>query len=103
MVGSQFKQLVHQGTPADNNDLMYRENHESKTSPAFGFTFDNSSVKTEYTAVTNVINQYLPGLVWGSIDPETDLPKFQAALKDAGLDAIIAEKQKQLDAWAAQQ
>ena len=103
VVGSQFKQLVHQGTPADNNDLMYRENHESKTSPAFGFTFDNSSVKTEYTAVTNVINQYLPGLVWGSIDPETELPKFQAALKDAGLDAIIAEKQKQLDAWAAQQ
>ena len=102
VVGSQFKQLVHQGTPEDNNDLMYRENHESKTSPAFGFTFDSSSVKTEYTAVTNVIDQYLSGLVWGSIDPATELPKFQEALKDAGLDTIIAEKQKQLDAWAAQ-
>lgn len=102
VVGSQFKQLVHAGTPKDNNDLMYRENHESKTSPAFGFTFDSTPVKTEYTAVTNVINQYLPGLVWGSIDPETELPKFLDALQEAGLDDIIAAKQEQLDAWAVQ-
>lgn len=102
VVGSQFHQFVHVGTPEDNNELMYRENHEAKTSPAFGFTFDSTAVKTEYTAVTNVINQYLPGLVWGSIDPETELPKFLDALKEAGLNEIIAEKQKQLDTWAAQ-
>ena len=38
----------------------------------------------------------------GSLDPETELPKFQQSLKDAGIDEIIAEKQKQLDAWAAE-
>lgn len=102
VVGSQFKQFVHAGTPEDNNELMYRENHEAKKSPAFGFTFDSTPVKTEYTAVTNVINQYLPGLVWGSIEPDTELPKFLEALKEAGIDEITVEKQKQLDAWAAQ-
>ncbi len=103
VVGSQFKQLVHEGTPADNGELMYRENHEAKTSPAFGFTFDSSDVKAEYTAATNVVNQYLPGLVWGSIDPETELPKFLEDLERAGLNDIIAAKQEQLDAWAAGQ
>ncbi len=102
VVGSQFKQLVHEGTPEDNNDLMYKENHESKISPAFGFTFDSTPVKAEYTAVTNVIDQYLPGLVWGSIEPDTELPKFLTALQEAGMDDIIAAKQEQLDAWAAQ-
>lgn len=101
VVGSQFKQLVHAGTPADNGELMYRENHEAKTSPAFGFTFNSDSVKSEYTTVANVVNQYLPGLAWGSIDPATELPKFLSDLEEAGLDNIIAEKQNQLDEWAA--
>ena len=29
------------------------------------------------------------------------LPVFQKALHDAGIDAVIAEKQAQLDAWLA--
>lgn len=49
-----------------------------------------------------MVNQYLPGLAWGSIDPATELPKFLSDLEEAGLDNIIAEKQKQLDEWAAE-
>jgi len=66
-----------------------------------GFTFDNSNVKTEYTAVTNVIEQYMYGLVCGSVDPTTEIPIFLQRLDEAGLGTIIAEKQTQLDAWAA--
>ena len=66
-----------------------------------GFTFDSSNVKTEYTAVTNVIDQYLPGLICGSVDPATEIPVFLQRLEEAGLGTIIAEKQTQLDAWAA--
>ena len=50
-----------------------------------------------------VIQQYLPGIACGSVDPETALPEFRQALKDAGYDDILAEKQKQLDAWLAAQ
>ncbi len=64
-----------------------------------GFTFDSSSLKTQYTAVNNVIKQYLPGLMCGSIDPETEIPKFVEALNDAGYQEIISAKQEQLDSW----
>lgn len=77
------------------------QNKSAKTSPAMGFTFDKSNVKTQYTAVSNVISQYLPGLVCGSLDPETEIEKFESALKEAGYQEILDEKQSQLDAWAA--
>ena len=47
-------------------------------------------------------NQYLPGLACGSLNPETELPKFLQALEDAGLQKVIDEKQAQLDAWIAE-
>ena len=43
---------------------------------------------------------YLP-LINGCVDIDTVLPEFQAALKDAGIDDIIACKQEQMDAWLA--
>ena len=66
-----------------------------------GFSFDSSALKTQYTAVANVINQYLPGLMCGSVDPETEIPKFVEALEGAGYKDILAAKQEQLDAWSA--
>jgi putative aldouronate transport system substrate-binding protein len=51
------------------------------------------------TALNNVYNQYIPGLVCGSIDPSTAIPELNKALKAAGIDKVVAEKQKQLDAW----
>ncbi len=77
------------------------QNKNAKTSPAMGFTFDSSNVKTQYTAVLNVISQYLPGLICGSLDPDTEIDKFIQALNDAGYQDILNEKQTQLDAWKA--
>lgn len=102
LCGSQFNQYILEGASEDTQKVMKEDNQNAGRSKAFGFTFDSSTVKTQYTAVNNVINQYLPGLRCGSLDPETELPKFQQSLKEAGIDEIIAEKQKQLDAWAAE-
>lgn len=99
--GSQFNQFILEGASEDTLKVMKEDNQTAGRSKAFGFTFDSSTVKTQYTAVNNVIDQYLPGLRCGSLDPETELSKFQQSLKDAGIDEIIAEKQKQLDAWSA--
>ena len=35
----------------------------------------------------------------GEVDPAVYIPKFNEALKAAGVDTFIAECQKQLDAW----
>ncbi|MNY51174.1 hypothetical protein D3C86_1867400 [compost metagenome] len=62
--------------------------------------FDASPVKTEFAAVTNVITQYKLPLETGSVDTDKILPEFITKLKSAGIDKIIVEKQRQLDAWA---
>ncbi|EKD87893.1 MAG: extracellular solute-binding protein family 1, partial [uncultured bacterium] len=99
IVGNQFIQYAMDGTDMADLELWDYENKNSALSPAMGFTFDNSSVSNEVSAVVNVINEYLPSLQTGSVDPEVELPKFIEKLKAAGLDKIIAAKQAQLDEW----
>lgn len=75
------------------------QNKQAEESPAMNFTFDSGPVRTEYTAVNNIISQYLPGLLCGSLEPETAISEFQSKLHTAGLENIIREKQKQLNKW----
>ncbi|WP_235560908.1 ABC transporter substrate-binding protein [Bacillus sp. FJAT-28004] len=100
MMGNQFLSYVFKGDDPDIWNQMGAFNNNAIKSKALGFIFDPASVKNEMTAVMNVLNQYRMGLETGTIDPEKNLPAFIAKLKDAGVDKIVAEKQKQLDAWA---
>lgn len=100
MFGNQYLSYLWKGDDKDVWSKMKTFNDNALKSKALGFTFDSSAVKTEFTAVTNVVNTYKQGLECGVLDPEKELPKFIAELKAAGIDRIIAEKQKQLDAWA---
>ncbi|MFC5407156.1 ABC transporter substrate-binding protein [Cohnella soli] len=103
MVGSESLQYQLEGVNWSDVELKLKENKETARSPYFGFMFDQSKAKAEMSAVTNVVNQYLPGLVCGSLDPETTIPKFVKALNDAGAQTIIRQKQEQLDQWIASQ
>ncbi len=96
--------LMHPMVGTSKESLVWEEeqNEKAAKSPAMGFTFDSSEVGTEYAGVINVIQQYLPGLLCGSVDPVTAIPEFRDKLTVAGLDRIIAAKQKQLDEWLAQ-
>jgi len=87
------------GTNKESLVWEEQQNQDAKKSPAMGFSFDSSSVKTEYTSVTNVIQQYLPALLCGSVDPVTVIPEFRDKLTGAGLGKIMEAKQAQLDTW----
>jgi putative aldouronate transport system substrate-binding protein len=98
-IGNNSLSYVYQGNPVDIWDQYKKFNGNLVPSPAYGFTFDATNVKTQIAAVTNVANQYRAGLETGTTDPAKTLPQFIAALKAAGINDIIAEKQKQLDAF----
>ena len=100
---SQFKGYVKEGNPVDLWEQYEVFNEGSTKSLASGFTFDTAPVSTEYTAVTNVYNQYQKSIEFCFSDPESSIDEMNAAMKTAGLDKIIAEKQSQLDAWLALQ
>ncbi|WP_337102589.1 ABC transporter substrate-binding protein [Paenibacillus sp. YIM B09110] len=101
LFGNQFLSYTFNGDDPDQWNKLKEFNDNAIKSKALGFTFDSSSVKTEVAAVTNVVVQYRMALENGVLDPDIALPEFISKMKDAGIDKIIAEKQKQLDAWVA--
>ncbi|WP_127493308.1 ABC transporter substrate-binding protein [Paenibacillus glycanilyticus] len=82
-------------------NLVKEYNASAKKSKALGFVFNTEPVKNEITALNNVMDQYRKVLETGTVDSQDKLPEFIAKLKTAGIEKVIAEKQKQLDAWAA--
>jgi putative aldouronate transport system substrate-binding protein len=67
-----------------------------------GFTFNQTSVKTEVGAIANVIAQYDPVIASGSVDATVGLyDEFIAALKAAGVQKVVDEANAQLKAWTA--
>lgn len=87
------------GDPKDKWEKYKAFNKAAKKSEMLGFTADTSKISSQIFAVTQVWTKYYPCLMTGSVDPEVQLPKFLAELKEAGIDEIQKELQKQLDRW----
>lgn len=100
---NQFLGYVWNGNEADYWEQMNTFNRSATPSGALGFVFNADNVTTEMAACANVIEQYKNALMGGVIDPAEAFDKFNKELEDAGLNVIIAEKQKQLDEWSAAQ
>ncbi|WP_314589502.1 ABC transporter substrate-binding protein [Paenibacillus terrigena] len=87
--------------PADKWEQYKKFNDSAKNAPLLGFQFDPTNVMTEIANVKNAVDEFGPSFNTGSVDPEKMLPKAIEKLKAQGIDKIIAEAQKQLDAWRA--
>lgn len=94
---------VRKGDELDLWEQLNTFNKSAKASPAMGFAFNSIDVMNEITACQNVIDKYEKGLQCGALNPDETLDKFNGELKEAGLQTIIDEKQKQFDAWLAAQ
>ena len=97
--------MVWDTLPADFKDQLAAFNaevSESNTSRYLGYCFNSEPVKTQFTAVQNVITTYRNSLECGAVDPDVMLPEFLQALEAAGINDIIAANQKDLDAWIAE-
>ncbi|ANY67266.1 hypothetical protein BBD42_12890 [Paenibacillus sp. BIHB 4019] len=101
MWGNQLLSHIWEGDSADLWTKLDEFNKSAVKSKALGFSFTADPVKTEVAAVQNVKEQFKIGLENGTLDPDKYLPEYIAKLKSAGMDKIVAEKQKQLDEWAA--
>lgn len=88
------------GEDDDKKEQYEAFNLEAEPSVTAGFRFDRSKVEAEAGALDAVMTEYqhLTDLGFYTVD---DLPKFQEALKNAGIDTVIAELQAQYDAFLA--
>ncbi|EFM08927.1 extracellular solute-binding protein family 1 [Paenibacillus curdlanolyticus YK9] len=65
----------------------------------FGFIFDPEPVKNEMIAIDTAQKAFADGIKSGQLDPEVNIPKMIEKQNAAGAGKVIAEAQKQLDAW----
>lgn len=100
LMPNQFIAHIWEGDDLAIWDKMEKFNAESVKSKALGFAFDTSSVATEYTALTNVYNEYGKLLIFGFMDPSVGIPEMVDKMKASGLDKYMEAKQAALDEWA---
>lgn len=88
--------------PADKASLYKEFNGGANTSCAAGFRFDKTPVADKYAACQTVFEQYGFALENGGVasaDVDSTIAAYQSALDEAGYQDVIAEFQKQYDAW----
>lgn len=77
-------------------------NSGARADKTLGFRYKPDDSKEE-VACLSVWNKYVPKLISGEYDPDKYLPVINKEFKKAGIDKIIAQKQKQLDSWIKSQ
>ena len=85
----------------NKNKLLIDYSKDALMIPSLGFRFRTEPVAAELTAIQTVVDGSQRALLTGYVDPATELPKIIQALKDAGLEKVRAEVEKQYLAWKA--
>jgi putative aldouronate transport system substrate-binding protein len=94
---------------AGPNGIMFTKmnefNRNARTSPYMGFALNIQPISNEIAACTNVVMEYRDTLRKGQAGSEAEVDRlideFNAKLKTNGIDRILAEAQKQADAFLA--
>lgn len=102
------RHLLYLTDPADIGvwDRIDAATKDAIQSPVLGFNVDRKPIQNEIAQVASVGKEYGLPLNKGLVDvgdSSRGLDKFIAQLKTAGIDKIVAEVQRQVDAWASSQ
>ena len=80
-------------------DEIYEGYRDARVSTLGAFTFNRGDVEAECAACGAVMEKYTSGLLTGTLDIDAVLPEIQRELQIAGIEAVQAEAQRQLDAY----
>ena len=70
-------------------------------SNGMGFVFDNSAVYDQAAACAATVDEYRTALLMGQVNVDEYLERFRSELEANGINDVIAEMQKQYDAFLA--
>ena len=100
LMPNEFIAGVWEGNDPDVWVETKKMNDNAIKSLALGFSFDNSALTAEYTALNNIYEEFRYQLEYGFLDPEKGIPEMVERMKKAGLEKYIEAKQDQINAWA---
>lgn len=97
--GNQFNALLAEGQADDTWEISAQMNLDSQKSPLLGFTLDTEPIKNEISQLSAVSDEFSKHLQ--IIEDYANYDKMMAKMKEAGIERILAEVQKQVDAYWA--
>jgi putative aldouronate transport system substrate-binding protein len=102
-VGNTAFSWVTQADTDDYIDIWVDINNSAVASPLMGWVPDPNPTKTEEAQIAAVIGEYASSLEFGALGDGylSVYEDFLAKLKAAGIDKVIAEYQRQIDAFKA--
>ena len=94
---------VTQAETDDYIDTWVNINETANPSPLMGFVPNPEPTRTEEAQIAAVIGEYASTLEYGALGKDyfATYEDFLAKLKAAGIDKVVAEYQKQVDAFFA--
>lgn len=97
--GGLFGTYVLENEPVDKWAVFKEFNDASKAAPSLGFDFNIEPVKAEVADFRSILDEFGKALYTGSVDPDVYVSKLLKKLDAAGVDRVIEEMQRQVDAW----
>lgn len=97
--GNTFINYTVEGENPEKSKLMEEFNATLKPLDSLGFVFDATNVETQAAACQNVVSEFKGQVVAGEANVDELLDQYISKLKASGVDDIVAEAQKQYDAW----
>lgn len=97
--GTFFDMSVTEGSDPDQWNEVKRQNEEAVSSSCLGFSLNISNIQQEMANCQQVWDKYKYDLETGATDPDEVLPQIIKELKNAGLDTVISEAQKQINEY----
>lgn len=94
-----FTMSTVEGGQKDQWDEVRAQNDAAKASPMLGFTMDQEPVRNELANCNQVWDKYKTDLLTGAVDPDATLPQLISELEGVGLQRIIDEAQRQVNAF----
>ena len=101
-VGNTKLQYVLTSEDPEKNTMLQEYAVGAPATASYGFRFDKNKVPELWESVNECAKKYARGLMVGAVDPddpEKGLEAFRKALKEAGIDQLIAEIEAQYDTW----
>ena len=105
-VGDVRLQYVLANEDPEKNDKLIAFADDVPETVCLGFRLNLRKFKKESAAISTAVREYANPLMCGIVDPddpEKGIEAMKAALKEAGIDAVVEEAAKQYNAWKAAQ
>ena len=102
MIGNMKYERYEDGTYEKFIEIMGVEKPDAENSIVLNFVFDPTNVATEYANCLAEVEASIYPIKLGIVSYEDGYEDALANLKAAGIDAVIAEYQSQLDAYLAE-